>query len=87
MTMIVKEQKKVVVLGWQTEGDNPWNIKGNHATLSSMNPATDETFEEDKTVDNDGTGDLSFPTNYTGTCKAKVRGSDAGEDELEFPVL
>jgi hypothetical protein len=85
--MRVVEQKKVVVVGWQNEGNNDWNILGNKATISSKNPETDLYFEEDKTVPNEGSTDLSFPSDYTGTCVVKVRGSESGEDSLEFSVL
>jgi hypothetical protein len=84
--MEVGECKKAVIVNWHIEGEEDFVVLGNYATLSSRNPETDLYFEEDKTVENDGNNFFLFPMDYKGKCIGRVRGSDGGEDEVEFEV-
>jgi hypothetical protein len=73
MTLVIKDVRKVAVLGWQTEGDNDWTIKGADASLQVEG-------EEKRTVKNDGESNLFFPLDFSGDVTVTVRGSASGED-------
>jgi len=65
---------------------NTAEVQGKHATLSAMNPATDEQLAEKKQMLNDGTAEASFPWGYSGTVEWEVRGSKAGVESGHFVV-
>jgi hypothetical protein len=79
MTLVLKETRKVAVIGWQTEGDNAWNIKGHEATLEVEG-------EEKRVVKNDGESNLFFPMDFTGAVTVTVKGSHSGEDTATLSI-
>ena len=73
MTIVLKGIRKVAAIGWTTEGDGDWVIKGDTASLQAGG-------EEKRTVQNDGESNLFFPMDYEGDVEITVRGSKSGEE-------
>jgi hypothetical protein len=91
MTMHVKEQRKAVQIGWQTEKtnpnqDSPWVIKGSHASIEGEEPFGSGNFEEKINVPNDGDAVVHYGADFTGQSHLRVKGSKSGTDELTFTV-
>lgn len=74
MTIVLKEIRKVAVVGWNTEGEGDTVIKGAEASLQI------EGEGEVRTVSNDGESNLFFPLDFTGSVSVTVKGSASGEE-------
>jgi len=79
VTLSILNTRKVVVVGWTTEGDGDEVIKGSEATLEVDG-------EEKRTIKNNGEGDLFFPNNFAGSINVTVRGSHSGEDTASLAI-
>ena len=79
MGLTVKDQRKVVVVGWDTEGEGDTVIKGSHASMQVAG-------EEKRNVDNDGEANLYFPSEFEGEVDVTIKGSVSGEDTATLVV-
>ncbi len=83
MTLVLKETRKVAVIGWQTSEDMDeqaeWVIRGANASLQVED-------EEVRTVKNDGESNLFFPMDFTGKVTVTVKGSSKGEDTATLHI-
>jgi hypothetical protein len=68
MTVVVKDIRKVVVLGWDTDV-----VKGKTASIQADG-------KELRVVPNKGKANVFYPLDYTGTTSFTVQGSKGGTD-------
>jgi hypothetical protein len=69
MAVEVKDTRKVVVIGWDTD-----IVKGENASIQTSGEG------ELRNVKNDGESNLFFPMEFAGPVDVIVRGSSDGED-------
>lgn len=79
MSLTVKDQRKVVVIGWDIEGEGETVIKGAQASMQVEG-------EEKRNVKNDGEANLFFPSEFEGEIEVTIKGSASGEDTATLVI-